>query len=45
MVTDAELIFWIVAAVMGLTAFCVLRFLAKRESANYVEWIADGDWK
>lgn len=42
---DAELIFWIVAAIAGLIAFGVLYIKAKRESANYVEWIAEGDWE
>ena len=41
MVTDAELIFWIVAAIAGLIAFGVLRFMAKRESENYIDWIKE----
>lgn len=45
MVTDAELIFWIVAAIAGVIAFGVLRFMANKYSANYVEWIAEGDWE
>ena len=45
MVTDAELIFWIVAAIASMVAFGVLCFLAKRDSENYIEWVAAGDWK
>lgn len=45
MITDAELIFWIVAGIIGLIATGVLWFLAKRESENCIEWIADGGWK
>lgn len=39
--TDAELIFWAVALVAGIIAFGVLRFIAKKESENYVEWVRD----
>lgn len=42
---DYELIFWIVAAIAGLVAFGVLHLIGKRESRNYIEWIAEGDWK
>ena len=45
MVTDAELIFWGVAAIASLVAFGVWCFLAKLDSENYIEWIAEGDWK
>ncbi len=45
MVTDAEMIFWTVALIAGLITFGVLWFMAKKDSANYVEWIADGDWE
>lgn len=42
---DAELIFWIVAGIASVVAFGLLYIKAKRESENYVEWIADGDWE
>ena len=38
---DSELIFWIVATVVGCFAFGVLWHFAKKDSANYIEWIAD----
>ena len=38
---DYELIFWIAVAIAGWIAFCVLRFLAKKEAENYVEWMRD----
>lgn len=41
---DYELIFWIAAAIAGCIAFGVLWFMANKHSANYVEWIAEGDW-
>ena len=43
MVTNAELNFWIVAAIASLVAFGVLWFFAKRDTKNYVEWVRD--WK
>lgn len=45
MISDAELIFWIVSAIMGVILFGVLWFLGKRESENYIDWIAEGEWK
>ena len=42
---DAELIFWIVSAVVALIGFGVLWHIAKKNAENYVDWIADGDWK
>lgn len=41
---DYELIFWIVACIAGLITFGVLWIMAKKDSANYVDWVADGDW-
>lgn len=38
---DYELIFWIVAAIAGLVAFGVLHLIGKRDSQNYIEWIAE----
>lgn len=37
MVTDAELIFWIIAAVVGLISFGVLWHGAKKDGENYVD--------
>lgn len=34
---DYELIFWIVAGIAGCIAFGVLRFLANKYSASYVD--------
>lgn len=45
MVTDAELIFWIVFGAVSLITFGILWHLAKKDAENYVDWIADGDWK
>lgn len=45
MVTDAELVFWIVAGIAGCIAFAVLRFFANKYAANYVEWIGGRDWE
>ena len=42
---EKELIFWIVAGIASIVAFGVLYIKAKRESENYIEWIADGDWE
>lgn len=39
---DKELVFWIVAGIASIVAFGVLYFMGKRESENYIEWIADG---
>ena len=38
---DSELIFWIVAAIASIVAFGVLWAIGKRESENYIEWIAE----
>lgn len=36
---DRELIFWIVAAILGLVAFGLLRRKARREAVHYLEWM------
>ena len=36
---DSELIFWIVATVLGYVAFGVLWYLAKKDRENYVDWV------
>lgn len=36
---DSELIFWIVAAVVGSIAFMVLWRLAKKDGERYVDWV------
>lgn len=38
---DYELIFWIVAGIAGAIATVVMYLKAKRESENYVEWVAE----
>lgn len=43
MITDSELIFWIVSGVLGLIAFGVLWHIAKKYGDEYVE-VRD-EWK
>jgi hypothetical protein len=38
---DYELIFWLVAAAVGVIAFGAMMALAKRESEGYVDWMED----
>lgn len=38
---DYELIFWIMAGVASITAAAVLWGKAKREAANYMEWVVE----
>ena len=38
---DFELIFWIVAAVVGLVAFGVMMALARKEAETYVDWVEE----
>lgn len=38
---DYELIFWLVATAVGVTAFRVMMARARRESENYVDWMED----
>jgi hypothetical protein len=42
---DYELIFWVVAGIVGLISLGVMAYLGKKESQHYVEWVADGDWE
>jgi hypothetical protein len=42
---DSELIFWVVVGIASLIALGVLWCLAKEDSNNYVDWIAEGKWK
>lgn len=39
MITDAELIFWIVAGIVGCVTFGILYAKGKRESEKYTSWI------
>lgn len=38
---DYELIFWIVAGIFGAITAGAMYLKAKRESENYVEWVAE----
>lgn len=38
---DYELVFWIIAGIVGMIAFGVLCFRAKKEAENYVEWVPE----
>lgn len=41
MVTDAELFFWIVCAVVTWVGIGVLWHFAKKDGENYVDWMRD----
>lgn len=38
---DYELVFWIVAAIVGLIGFGILWLWAKKDAANYVDWVPE----
>lgn len=38
---DKELIFWIVAGIASVIGFGLLYLRAKRESANYIDWMVE----
>lgn len=38
---DFELCFWIVAGIAAVITFGILWLLAKKNSENYVDWIAE----
>ena len=38
---DFELYFWIAAGIAGVITFVILWLLAKKNSENYVDWIAE----
>lgn len=42
---DSEMIFWVVSAIVGVIGFGIMLYLGKKESKNYVEWVAEGDWE
>lgn len=42
---DIELIFWIAVGIASLISVAILYLLAKKNSENYVDWIAEGKWK
>lgn len=41
---DYELTFWVVVGIASIVALVVLYIMAKRNSANYIEWIERGEW-
>lgn len=38
---DYELIFWICAGIASIIGMAVLWGMAKRESANYIDWMVE----
>lgn len=38
---DYELVFWIVTGIASMVAFVALWALAKKEAANYVDWVPE----
>ena len=41
MSVDYELVFWIVAGIASMIFLGVLWALAKKEAANYVDWVSE----
>lgn len=42
--SDGEVLFWIIAGIIGLVSLIAIVAAAKADERNYVSWIRDREW-